>query len=201
MSFRLLCRLWASVLSLQQSISLLSMNIDLLLGGSYKLKRHCHAFLASWLQLWGLYLMCFIYVLALDSSNWIKICLGSSLRILKSCPLLSLWLFVGDFDQVYVQCVKSAVRLYFAVLVCLSFPWDQHYSVLALNIVASPISVFIPSVSGQFEQALPSFDQSTFSASLRKLVKPNKSERHSRSFVWKFISKPNCVSVVFICAK
>ena len=186
MPFRLLCRLWASVLSLQQSFFLLSLKIDLLLGGSYKLKRHCHTFLASWLQLWGgLYLMCFTYVLALDISNWIKICLGSSSRILKSCPLLSLWLFVGDFDQVYVQCVKSAIRLYFAVLVCLSFSWDQHYYVLALNIVDSPISVFIPSVSGQFEQALPnlsSFDQSTVSSSLRKLVKPKKSERHSRNW-------------------
>ena len=78
-------------------------------------------------------------------------------------------LFAGDFEQVYV----------FAVLVCSSFSWGQHYSVLALNIVDSPTLVFIPIVSGQFEQALPnlsSFDQSTISSSLRKLVKPKKSE-------------------------
>ena len=31
-------------------------------------------------------------------------------------------LSVGDFEQVYVQCVKSAARLYFAVLLCSSFP-------------------------------------------------------------------------------
>ena len=118
-------------------------------------------------------------------------------------PRVSL-LFVGDFEQVYVQCVKSAARLYFAVLVCSSFSWGQHYSVLALNIVDSPTLVFMPIVSGQFEQALPnlsSFDQSTISSSLRKFFKPKKSERHSRSFVWKLISKPSCVLVVFICTK
>ena len=114
--------------------------------------------------------------------------------------------FVGDFEQVYVQCVKSAARLYFAVLVCSSFSWGQHYSVLALNIVDSPTLVFIPIESGQIysEQVLPnlsSFDQSTISSSLRKFFKPKKSERHSRSFVWKLISKPSYVLVVFICAK
>ena len=112
--------------------------------------------------------------------------------------------FVGDFEQVYVQCVKSAARLYFAVLVCSSFSWGQHYSVLALNIVDSPTLVFSPIVSGQFQQTLPnfkSFDQSTISSSLRKLVKLKKSERHSRSLVWKLITKPSCVLVVFICAK
>ena len=110
-------------------------------------------------------------------------------------------LFVGDFEQVYV---KSVARLYFAVLVCSSFSWGQHYSVLALNIVDSPTLVFSPIVSGQFQQTLPnfkSFDQSTISSSLRKLVKLKKSERHSRSFVWKLITKPSCVLVVFICAK
>ena len=113
-------------------------------------------------------------------------------------PRVSL-LFVGDFEQVYVQCVKSAARLYFAVLVCSSFSWGQHYSVLALNIVDSPILVFIPIVSGQFEQALPnlsSFNQSTVSSSLRKLVKPKKSEKHSRSFAWKLISKPSYIDFI-----
>ena len=89
-------------------------------------------------------------------------------------------------------------------MVFLSFSWGQRYSVLALNIVDSPILVFIPIVSGQFEQALPnlsSFNQSTVSSSLRKLVKPKKSERHSRGFVWKLISKPSCVLIVFICTK
>ena len=55
-----------------------------------------------------------------------------------------------------------------------------------LNIVDSPILVFIPIVSGQFEQVLPnlsSFDQSTVSSTMRILVKPKKSERQSQSFV------------------
>ena len=76
-------------------------------------------------------------------------------------------LFVGDFEQVYV---KPVARLYFAVLVCSSFSWGQHYSVLALNIVDSPILVFILIVPGQFEQVLPnlsSFDQPTASSSLK----------------------------------
>ena len=62
---------------------------------------------------------------------------------MPSCVSL---LFVGDFEQVYAQCVK--------------------HSVLALNIVDSPTLVFIPIVPGQFEQVLPnlrSFDQSTIS--------------------------------------
>ena len=84
---------------------------------------------------------------------------------MPSCVSL---LFVGDFEQVYAQCVK--------------------HSVLALNIVDSPTLVFIPIESGQIysEQVLPnlsSFDQSTISSSLRKFFKPKKSERHSRSFV------------------
>ena len=142
--------------------------------------------------------------LDLDSSNGIKIWLDLSSGILSHALSCLFDSFVGDFQQVFVQCVKSAVRLYFAVFVCLSFSWGQHYSVLALNIVDSPILVFIPIVSGQFEQALPnlsSFNQSTVSSSLRKLVKPKKSERHSRSFIWTIISKPSCVLDVFICAK
>ena len=82
---------------------------------------------------------------------------------MPSCVSL---LFVGDFEQVYAQCVK--------------------HSVLALNIVDSPTLVFIPIVSGQFEQVLlnlSSFDQSIIFSRLRKLVIPKKSERHSRSFV------------------
>ena len=50
--------------------------------------------------------------MALDSSNWIKICLDSSWKILESCPLMSLWLFLDDFEQIYAQCIMSAVRLY-----------------------------------------------------------------------------------------
>ena len=64
-------------------------------------------------------------------------------------------LFVDDFEQVYVQCVKSAARLYFAVLICSSFSGGPHHSVLVLNIVDSPTLVFISIVSGQFEQVLP----------------------------------------------
>ena len=47
-----------------------------------------------------------------------------------------------------------------------------------LNIVDSPILVFIPIAPCQFEKVLPnlsSFDQSTVSSSLRNLLKPTKS--------------------------
>ena len=146
--------------------------------------------------LWtGLYLMCFIYVWLWIVQNWIKIFLNSSSRILESCPLVSFWLFVGDFEQAYFQCVKSALTLYFAVLVCLSFSWGQHYSVLALNIVDSPILVFIPIVPGQFEQVLPnfsSFDQSNVSSSLRKLVKP-RNQRNIDEVLFKSLF-PNLVA-------
>ena len=101
--------------------------------------------------------------------------------------------FIGDFEKVYVQCLNSAVRLYFAVLVCLSFSWDQHYSFSALNIVDSLFLVFTPIAPCVFEQVLPnlsSFDQFNVSSSLRNLVKPKKSEKQLQSFVWKLIAKP-----------
>ena len=73
--------------------------------------------------------------------------------------------FTWHTKQVYAKCVKSAIRQYFVVLVCFSFSWGQHYSVLALNIVDSSVLVFIPIVPSEFEQVLPnlsSFNQSTF---------------------------------------
>ena len=61
--------------------------------------------------------------LALDSSNWIK-------SYALSCLFDS---FVGDFEQVYVQCVKSDVKLFCSfgmfefllrsILFCLSFEY------------------------------------------------------------------------------
>ena len=142
--------------------------------------------------------------LALDSSNWIKICLDSSSRILELCPLMSLYSLLVTLNKSMSSVSSLSQDYIFAVLVCLSFFWSQHCSVLALNIVDSPTVVFILIVSGQFKQALPyssSFDQYTISSSLRKLFKPKKLERHWRSFVWKLISKPNCVLVVFIWVK
>ena len=65
--------------------------------------------------------------------------------------------------------------------------------------VGSLILVFILIAPYQFEQVLPnlsSFDQSIVSSSLRNLIKLKKSEKHSRSFVWKLISKPGCVFCV-----
>ena len=73
--------------------------------------------------------------------------------------------FTWHTKQVYAKCIKSAIRQYFVVLVCFSFCWGQHYSVLALNIVDTSVLVFIPIVPCQFEQVLPnlsSFNQSTF---------------------------------------
>ena len=37
--------------------------------------------------------------LALDSSNWVKICLDSSSRILESCPLVSLFSLLKTLNK------------------------------------------------------------------------------------------------------
>ena len=127
----------------------------------------------------------FFIRLALDSSNCINICLDSSSRILESCPLVSFYSLLLTLSK-SMSSVSSVPQDYICSFGMLKFSWGQHCSGLALNIVDSPTLVFIPIVSGQFEQVLPnlsSFDQSTISSSLRKLVKPKKSERHSRSFV------------------
>ena len=169
----------------------------------YKLKLHCHTFLACWLLTSNRSLYNVFYIrLALDSSNWIKICLDSSSRILESCPFGSPWLFIGDFEQVYVHVSSLPYDYILQFWYAWAFP-EVNIIVLALNIVDSPNLLFIPIVSGQFEQVLPnvsSFDQSTVSSSLRKFVKPKKSEKHSQSSVSKIISKPGCGLVVIICA-
>ena len=111
---------------------------------------------------------------------------------------MSLWLFCWWLWTVFVQCGKSVVSLYSIVLVCLSFSWGRYYSVSVLNIVDSPILVFIRIVPCQFEQVLPnlsSFDQTN---------PKNQGNIHKHlfeSFMFKsFISKPACVLVLFICA-
>lgn len=77
---------------------------------------------------------------------------------------------------------------------------------LALNIAESPILVFIMIVPCQFEQVLSnlcSFDQSTVSSSLRKLVKPKLEikEKFMKLCLKAYISKPGYVLVVFVCTK
>ena len=141
--------------------------------------------------------------LALDSPNWIKICLDSSSRIFESCSLMSHWLFCWWLWASLFPVCQVFLRLYFVVLVCLGFSLGHYYSVSALNIVNSPILVFIPIVPWQFEQVVPnlsSFDQSMVSSSLRNLAKSNKLEKHSRSIIWRLISKLDRVLVVFFCA-
>ena len=145
--------------------------------------------------LWtGLYLMCFIYVwlwIVQTEQRFFWIIIKDSWVMPSRVFLTLCWCF----EQAYFQCVKSALTLYFAVLVCLSFSWGQHYSVLALNIVDSPILVFIPIVPGQFEQVLPnfsSFDQSNVSSSLRKLVKP-RNQRNIDEVLFKSLF-PNLVA-------
>ena len=60
----------------------------------YKLKLRCHSFSACLLLTLGRFLFNVFYIcLALDSSNWIKICLDSSSRILELHSLMSFWLF------------------------------------------------------------------------------------------------------------
>ena len=79
----------------------------------YKRKLRSYAFLScQLLNLSRSLFNAFYKRLALDSLNWIKICLNSSARILESCSLMSLSLFYGDFEQVNVHCVKPAVRLF-----------------------------------------------------------------------------------------
>ena len=139
-------------------------------------------------------LMCLFNVfnirLALDSSNWIKICLDSSSRILESC--LTPWL-VTQVCRKIIFCrfgmFKFLLRstLFYSIFEYYSLSYLGIHSDCAWSIWASP---------AKFKQFRPIY----VSSSLRKLVKPKKSERHSRIFVWKLISKPGCVLVVFICA-
>ena len=107
---------------------------------------------------------------------------------------------LNKFSQWLVQCAKSAVRLYFVVLVCLSFSWGQDYSILALNIVDSPILVFILIAPCQYEQVLPNLSNFDHSFKPKKLSQTQKSEKYSRSFVWKLISEPGCVFGCAFCA-
>ena len=127
----------------------------------YKLKLRYHTFLSCWLLPLSSSL-CVLYTFGWKTFGKLKICHQGFLRHALSCLFDS---FVDHFEQVYTQRIKSAVRLYFVVLVCLSFSWGQHYSVLALNIVDSPTLVFIPILPYQFEQVLPNlstFHLSTF---------------------------------------
>ena len=61
----------------------------------------------AWLRFFGLLfatlsrsLFHVFYIrLALDSSNWVKICLDSSSRILESCPLVSLYSLLTTLNK------------------------------------------------------------------------------------------------------
>ena len=69
-------------------------SVPLCRGGSLwpeiALSRYCGSLIATLSR--SLFNLFYIR-LALDSSNWINICLDSPSRILESCPLMSLWLF------------------------------------------------------------------------------------------------------------
>ena len=137
-----------------------------------------------------------------DCSNSIKICLDSSSRILESCYLMSLWLFCWWlWTSLCPVCLVSRKTIFCS---CGMFFLKSTLFCFSLEYCWFFYLVFIPIVPCQYEQVLPnlsSFDQPTVSSSLRKLAKPKKSEKHSRSFVWKLISKRGFVLVVFICAK
>ena len=144
--------------------------------------------------------MCFIYVWL---ENFWKT-KDLSPRILASCSLMPLWLFCWSlWTSLYpaYQVCRKIILCSFGMfefflrstLFCFSFEycWLSYlgiHSDFALSIWASP---------AKFKH----FPPIQVSSSLRKLVKPKKSERHSRSFLWKLNSKPSCVLVVFICAK
>ena len=106
----------------------------------------------------------FYICLALDSSNWIKICLDWSSRILESCSLwlFSWWLWTSPVRHVcHIFCSFAMFEfLLRSRLFCFSF----EYCWLSFL-------VFIVVVPGQFEQVL--LNLSSFRASYR-FIKPEK---------------------------
>ena len=92
--------------------------------------------------------------LALNSSNWIKICLDSSSRIIQSCSLMSLWVFCGWLWTILCPVSQACRKIIFcsfgmfefflrSTLFCFSFEycWLSHlgiHSDCALSIWACP---------------------------------------------------------------
>ena len=143
--------------------------------------------------------MYFINV-ALDSSNWIKICVDPSSRTLESCLLMSLWLFCWWLWQslclVYQVCPK--------ITFCSC--WNVWISP-EVNTILFQLWILLILLSWcSFQSHLVNLMKScqilavstNVSSSLRNLIKPKKSEKYSRSFVWKVVSKASYVLVVLL---
>ena len=121
---------------------------DLFRGSSYKLKLRITLF-----RLVNCWLRADLY-LTLGSSNWVKICLDSSSRILESCPLMSLWLFCWWLWTSLCPVCRVCRKILFcsfgmsefflrSTLSCFSYEycWLSHlgiYSDYALSIWTSP---------------------------------------------------------------
>ena len=106
----------------------------------------------------------FYICLALDSSNWIKICLDWSSRILESCSLwlFSWWLWTSPVRHVcHIFC---SFAMFEFLLKSGLFSFSFEYCWLSFL-------VFIVVVPGQFEQVL--LNLSSFRASYR-FIKPEK---------------------------
>ena len=140
----------------------------------YKLKLRCHSFSACLLLTLGRFLFNVFYIcLALDSSNWIKICLDSSSRILELHSLMSFWLFCRWLWTSLCPVCQVCHMIIFCSFGIFEF------------LLRSTLFCF-------------SFEYCRFSyLAMRNLVKPKKSQKHSQSFVWKLISKPGSILVVF----
>ena len=100
-----------------------------------------HGLLACWLLTLSRSLFNVFYKrLALDSSNWIKICLNSSARILESCSLM----FLGQACRKIIFCSFGMFEfLLKSTLFCFSFKYCWFsclgvHSNCALSIWASP---------------------------------------------------------------
>ena len=158
MSFWLLCRLKTSVWSLQLLFLSVIIEYRSVLRWQF---RSSASLSACWLlTLFADLIMSrtlfnvFYIRSALDSSNWIKICLDSSSRILQPCCIISSWLFCWwlwtSLCPVYQVCCKIifcsfGMFEFFprSTLFCFSFGycWLSYlviYSDCALSIWASP---------------------------------------------------------------
>ena len=140
----------------------------------------CHAFLVCWLLTLSRSLFNVFYIcLALDSWNWIEICLDSSSRILESCSLMSLWLFCWWlWASLYSVCQVCREIIFFSFSMFVSFP--------EVNIILFQLWILLILLSWYL-----------FRSCFVSLSKSRQTEAVSTNLVflqaWKLISKPVCV--------
>ena len=100
--------------------------------------------------------------LALDSSNWINICLDLSSRILESCPPMSLWLFcwwlwtslcpVGQVCRKIIFCVFGMFEFFLRwTLFCFSIEY-LWLSYLGIHSDHANVNMILPEVIVYFQR-------------------------------------------------